>query len=341
MKRMRQITALVLTVILMALSVTAVAADTETVQVTVRGTQYYDGAFEVLTLVNQERAAQGLSPLSMDQSLLESAMLRAGEIGLYFDHTRPDGTMCFTVNPNAYGENIAAGQSTPAAVMESWMNSDGHRANILNSRWNSIGIGYMVVNGMPCWVQLFGEVTATTPTQPANREVTLSVTASPDLLQLELMNVSDAIDMKTGETWTLSFLWRNRGWEYQTVVAEPSDLTYTSSDPTVVLPDGKGGLQAIGGGQATVTVALKGAASVSTMLTVTVTGSAATALPGDVDINGKVETADALLALQAATGKITLSELAQLAANVDGETGVTAADALMILQAATGKITLG
>lgn len=341
MKTMRQITAMVLTLIMLTLSVTTVTADASTVQVTVTGTQYYDGAFEVLTLVNQQRAAQGLSPLSMDQSLLESAMLRAGEIGLYFDHTRPDGTACFTVNPKAFGENIAMGQSTPAAVMESWMNSEGHRANILNSRWNSIGIGYMVVNNMPCWVQLFGEAKATTAAQSANRDATLSIKASPDLLQLELGNTPSSMSMNAGESQPVSLIWRNAGWGYQTIKADPSDLTYTSSDPDVVAPDGKGNLQAIGGGQATVTISLNGAASVSTGLTVTVSGSAAKPLPGDVDQNRKVEAADALLALQAATDKISLNTAQQTSANVDGDNTITANDALMILQAATGKIALG
>ena len=121
------------------------------------------GAYEqqVLDLVNAERAKVGLAPLSWDASnLAPGAAVRAQEIVGYFSHTRPDGTSCFTAirNPGRVGENIAAGQRTPQAVMNSWMNSSGHRANILNAGYTKIGVGYVYVPGSPYgayWVQMF------------------------------------------------------------------------------------------------------------------------------------------------------------------------------------------
>ena len=122
-------------------------------KVAVEGTDLYSYAYQVLDLVNQERAKAGLSALSMDRELLEAAMQRAAEISLFFDHTRPDGQTCFSVSDKAYAENIAIGQFSPEHVMNSWMNSDGHRGNILTASRRSIGIGCYSVNGVLCWVQ--------------------------------------------------------------------------------------------------------------------------------------------------------------------------------------------
>jgi len=120
---------------------------------------YYDyqAAYDVLNYVNQYRSQARLSTLIMDRALLEVAMLRAAEGLLSFSHTRPDGSSCFSAFPNgnASGENIAMGYGSPEAVMNGWMNSQGHRDNILSSSYNLIGIGCVVVNGYYSWVQCF------------------------------------------------------------------------------------------------------------------------------------------------------------------------------------------
>ena len=120
------------------------------------GVQKEDMAWEVLDIVNRERAANGLSPLTMDKGLMQTAQLRATEISDVYSHTRPDGTSCGTAFPsgqNAMGENIAMGQRTPEEVVNGWMNSEGHRANILNNTFTQIGVGY-VENGH-YWTQMF------------------------------------------------------------------------------------------------------------------------------------------------------------------------------------------
>lgn len=117
----------------------------------------------VLELVNAARAQNGKSPLSLDGRLCDVAQLRADELVQSFSHTRPNGTSCFTaiqeagISGGTMGENIAAGQGSPAAVMDSWMNSEGHRANILNGDFSSIGIGYVKApSGYGhYWVQMF------------------------------------------------------------------------------------------------------------------------------------------------------------------------------------------
>ena len=115
-------------------------ASEELVNITIEGTENYDYAWEVLDLVNEEREKEGVGPLTMDQELMDAAMLRAAETQLYFSHTRPDGTTCWTACSKASGENIAANYS-PESVMEAWMDSSGHRSNILNAGWTSIGVG--------------------------------------------------------------------------------------------------------------------------------------------------------------------------------------------------------
>lgn len=118
-------------------------------------------ANEVVKLVNAERKKNGLSALTTTASLTKAAQKRAVEISQSFSHTRPDGTSCFTIF-NEYGisnrgggENIACGYTSPQNVMDGWMDSSGHKANILNSSFKSIGVGYYVKDGRKYWVQLF------------------------------------------------------------------------------------------------------------------------------------------------------------------------------------------
>ncbi len=112
---------------------------------------------EVLRLVNIERQNNGLAPLSYAWNAQSAADIRAAEIVELFDHTRPNGETCFTaldqagVSYYAAGENIAMGQTTPKEVVEDWMNSPGHRANILSGDFTSLAVG---INGN-AWVQLF------------------------------------------------------------------------------------------------------------------------------------------------------------------------------------------
>lgn len=116
---------------------------------------------EVLRLVNEEREKYGVPSLILDQELLEGANIRARELPDSYSHTRPDGTNCFTVlrYHNAYkGENIAAGYVYSKDAMDAWMNSPGHRANILSKDFTKLGIGYYYKENSGYkhfWVQMF------------------------------------------------------------------------------------------------------------------------------------------------------------------------------------------
>ncbi len=115
----------------------------------------------IVRLVNDERAQNGLSALTLDANMSAAARVRAGEIRQSFAHTRPDGTSFSTaltqagVTYRAAGENIAYGQKDATAVMNSWMNSSGHRANILGAQYGRIGVAAVNNGGTIYWVQLF------------------------------------------------------------------------------------------------------------------------------------------------------------------------------------------
>ncbi len=119
-------------------------------------------ALEVLDLVNVERAKYGLSPLQFHEGAFEAAQVRAVELEKSFSHTRPNGSSCFTalneagVSFRGAGENVAIGQQTPEQVVQAWMNSEGHRANILKDSYTHLGVGvYKTSSGQMAWAQLF------------------------------------------------------------------------------------------------------------------------------------------------------------------------------------------
>jgi uncharacterized protein YkwD len=125
-------------------------------------------ADQVITLVNNERSKVGLGALTKNSALTKSAEDYALRMGQYnfFGHTGNDGSTFITRNTSAgytnyrwMGENIAAGQRTPEEVMRDWMNSPGHKANIVNTKAKEIGVGYAKVSGSTYgtyWVQEFG-----------------------------------------------------------------------------------------------------------------------------------------------------------------------------------------
>ena len=123
---------------------------------------YHAYVLRVVELVNEARAEAGLNPVSLAEDVTAAAQVRAVEIVTSFSHTRPNGTSCFTaleeagVNYRGAGENIAWGQRTPEEVMNGWMNSAGHRANILNGSFTTIGVGYYQnASGVNYWTQMF------------------------------------------------------------------------------------------------------------------------------------------------------------------------------------------
>lgn len=116
---------------------------------------------EVVELTNKERAKQGLKALSVDSKLSKSARAKSQDMKdkNYFSHTSPtygspfDQMKQFGITYKSAGENIAQGQKSPQEVVTAWMNSEGHRANILNKSYTHIGVGY--VKSGNYWTQQF------------------------------------------------------------------------------------------------------------------------------------------------------------------------------------------
>lgn len=120
-------------------------------------------AAEVLALVNEERAKVGCSAVSANSALSQLAEKFSDDMAArgFFDHTDPDGATPWDRAAKAGisdlgGENIARGQADAAAVMEAWMNSPGHKANILNCDFKTLGVGVHLGSGGPWWTQDFG-----------------------------------------------------------------------------------------------------------------------------------------------------------------------------------------
>ncbi|HEX2316215.1 MAG TPA: CAP domain-containing protein, partial [Thermomonospora sp.] len=119
----------------------------------------------VVRLTNAERAKAGCSALRVDQRLVASARRHSADMAAkgYFDHTSPNGdTFADRIKAAGYpspgAENIARGHPTAAAVVQGWMNSPGHRANILNCGLKALGVGVRTGSGGPWWTQNFGWV---------------------------------------------------------------------------------------------------------------------------------------------------------------------------------------
>ncbi|MCX4577765.1 CAP domain-containing protein [Streptomyces sp. NBC_01571] len=118
---------------------------------------------EVLKLVNEERAKAGCTPVTGNSALTDLAQSFSDDMALrdFFDHTDPSGLSPWDRAAKAGitalgGENIARGQADAAAVMDAWMNSEGHRANILNCDFKTLGVGAHFGAGGPWWTQDFG-----------------------------------------------------------------------------------------------------------------------------------------------------------------------------------------
>ena len=181
--------------------------------ITISGKRLYDEAYKIFELVNQERAKEGLPALVFDEKVTELAMRRAAECQVYYSHTRPNGTKCFTINDDNYysegylkGENIAIGYQSAEAVMNGWMNSPGHKANILATGQQSIGIGAYVSGNTISWCQLFAANSGNSVTErnQVNTLETIEILVTPTSTCFE--SGSKEITVKIGETVTLDML---------------------------------------------------------------------------------------------------------------------------------------
>ena len=149
--------------------------------------------------------------LQYDYELERVAMVRAAEIALSYDHTRPNGTSCFTAYPSGYrtkGENIAAGYSSAAAVFNGWKEENepyggqGHRRNMLSADFKAVGIGHVVYQGCHYWVQEFGDTIMDAAGSAATDGTQIvDVDVSPSYITAVKTNLND-VSLKVGEKAT-------------------------------------------------------------------------------------------------------------------------------------------
>ena len=144
-----------------------------------------------------------LPALTYDYDLEQTAMLRAAELALEFDHTRPDGTLCFTAFSSEHalwagGENIAYGYRTEEAVYIAWREDEdpyagqGHRRNMLSTDYTAVGIGHAVVNGRHYWVQEFRHPNSKVPAaQALDAEKTVRLTFLEKYLDKNSLTAQD------------------------------------------------------------------------------------------------------------------------------------------------------
>lgn len=198
----------------------------------IKGTSMYKEAAKVLTLVNKERAKLGKKALIMNTNLFEATQLRAAETAVKFDHTRPSMASCFTVSSLASGENIAAGDATASSVMESWMESPGHRSNILSSEFQSIGIGCFYHNGVHYWVQLFSTTKGTEKTSYAADALrTFSIQARLNSVNYTINTTNK--NLKTGTSTMLEIGGKNDGWDAVSFKVEPSSIKWSTDAKSI------------------------------------------------------------------------------------------------------------
>ena len=148
-------------------TITAGTADgvrRDTISVTVLPPPEDQWKRDVLTLVNEERANYGLPALTWGTTCEAAAQKRAEESVIKYDHTRPDGssweTVCKSPNGGVAGENLAAGNTavSPETVVQTWMNSETHRNNILSDKFTKVAVGFVFDPNAPYktyWSQFF------------------------------------------------------------------------------------------------------------------------------------------------------------------------------------------
>ena len=217
-------------------------------------------ARRVASEINSRRAAAGLEPLSLCDSLNEVAILRAKECATKFEQVRPSGTLWFTALDEASvpyydaGENIACGQSTPEAVMNAWINSDEHKANILSNKFEYVGVGVYYSGGTYYWTQMFtggllidGEIAPYITQQPQNlktpigRGVRFEVKVRGNNLSYQWYykkkGVSDWV-LWTDHTSSVTYGEANASWDGMQVRCKITDrkgLTLTSNAAVITI----------------------------------------------------------------------------------------------------------
>ena len=242
---------LVLSVMMMIASMVNTVRAEAFYKAKVSGLYRNDLAYEQLRLINEERQREGLKPLTYNMSLFDTAKQRAAEIVVYVSHTRPNGTPYDTLNTAGgwAGENIAYYFSNAEEVTDFWMNSSGHRANILSKNYKSVAISCLSYEGVNYWVEYFStEESQKIDELPLNTNETRDVEIG---IGMSAWNDTYDVYLNAGKTYTtkLSGIIDNPLFVLNIPV---TGLTFKSSDTKVAKVNPKGVVYAVGDGEATI-----------------------------------------------------------------------------------------
>ncbi|MBQ9002013.1 MAG: Ig-like domain-containing protein, partial [Eggerthellaceae bacterium] len=241
-----------------------------TAEYRVRGFSDQESGRALLGMVNDARAAAGVSSLSWSEELERTAMQRAAELSVRYSHTRPNNDSCFTAWPNsdAMGENIAWGYSSSADANEGWTNSSGHYANMVRSSSTSMAAACFVAgNGTRYWVECFSSSPGGGFTTSAVREIrSYTVEAVGEFATFSIVERDgrDVEDLCVGDSLAL-YLAMGEG-----ATLDNSTVDWATSDSDVAVVDAEGGVTAIAEGAATITASLNGRPGATASLSMTV-----------------------------------------------------------------------
>ncbi len=249
----------------------AFAAGEGNAEFTITGTRLYSEAYKVLDHVNSLRKGLGLNKLKMNVVLLDAAMLRSHELVVYYSHTRPDDTDCFTVADDVWGENIAVGfnggNGDAQKVFTSWKNSPGHYRNMINPSHRSIGVGCLKKGKNIYWVQLFGRTLDPVGTKPGDKTASATVAAAAKHLHVRAGDTVQLTTRSSKKKLTLKL--NNASWPYGGYSFPVSELNYAVADTKVATVSAKGYVKpGMEPGTTTVTVSVKSAPQLRTTYTI-------------------------------------------------------------------------
>lgn len=243
--------------------ITVKEAQKEIIELSIEGDCSEQKAYEVWEIVNAEREKQGLAPLKLDEELTKMAMQRAAECAVDLGHTRPDLSEWSTILDDVYlfacGENVAAGDKTSQGVMNGWMNSPGHYANIMNENYyQSIGIGCFEHNGVCYWTQLFsGYSEGMQLTKP--EDYTMEAKIDIDVENMAELELAYDEELSVGKKTEAYILIRNGNTacsEYY--IPSMSNISLSSLDENILTIDDFGTMTGVAEGEADIEISIGG-----------------------------------------------------------------------------------
>ena len=270
---------LMLTSLTSGLSINANAASNVTVKYNVK--ENYTNATKVFKLVNSERGKKNLGKLKLNKELTTYAMQRAAEIALLYSHTRPNGSSAIS-KKGVNGENIAVGYTSAAETMQYWMNSKGHRENILRKSFKSMGVGCVQIDGYCYWVQIFSNSSKKSFSKKGTvtKAHTVSITSGKlhTFILIKNPEAESKNDMYDYESDTISTAKYPDGCRlyvcaihndtelgdsgYGYPVLLPGTLDFKSSDKSVLTVNAKGIATVKKNGKSTITASLKSSSKI-------------------------------------------------------------------------------